>query len=80
MLKDQLDHQGFGDFETLTINLASAFLATDSDGDSVVLNGTFNIRVENDVPVQNYSATVSGSVQEDALTDANSKSSLRRQS
>ena len=72
VLKDQLDHQGFGDFETLTINLASAFLATDSDGDSVVLNGTFNIRVENDVPVQNYSATVSGTVQEDALTDANS--------
>jgi T1SS-143 domain-containing protein len=72
VLKDQLDHNGFGDYETLTINLASAFVATDSDGDSVVLNGTFNIRVENDVPVQNYSATVSGSVQEDALTNANS--------
>ena len=63
---------GGGDFESLTINLASAFLATDSDGDSVVLDGQFNIRIENDVPVQNFSATVSGSVQEDALTDANS--------
>ncbi|HKS19362.1 MAG TPA: DUF5801 repeats-in-toxin domain-containing protein, partial [Bradyrhizobium sp.] len=75
-LKDQLDHgplnSGGGDFESLTINLASVFLATDSDNDSIVLNGTFNIRVENDVPVQDFSATVSGSVQEDALTDANS--------
>ena len=42
-LVDQLDHNpldsGGGDFESLTINLASAFLATDSDGDSVVLQG-----------------------------------------
>jgi T1SS-143 domain-containing protein len=73
VLKDQLDHaNGSGDYATLTINLASAFIATDSDGDSVVLDGTINIAVENDVPVQNFSASVSGSVQEDALTLANS--------
>ncbi|MBR1126117.1 VWA domain-containing protein, partial [Bradyrhizobium lablabi] len=67
-LVDQLDHQGFGDFETLTINLASAFLATDSDGDSVVLDGTFNIAVENDIPVTASNTLVS--VDEDDLTPA----------
>jgi T1SS-143 domain-containing protein len=67
-LVDQLDHQGFGDFETLTINLASAFLATDSDGDSVVLNGTFNIQVENDIPVTASNTLVT--VDEDDLTPA----------
>ena len=47
-------------------------VATDGDGDSVSLgSGTFLIQVQDDIPVQT-SATVSGSVQEDALTDSNS--------
>ena len=79
-LKDQLDHPSLDNLpgdntENLLaapLDLSSFVVATDGDGDSVSLgSGTFLIQVQDDIPVQT-SATVSGSVQEDALTDSNS--------
>ena len=73
-LKDQLDHlpigSGSGDDETLVINLASAFKATDFDGDSVVLGGSLNLTVENDIPVQ-LEGIEKGQANEDDLADFN---------
>ena len=54
-LLDQLDHgplnSGAGDAETLALSLAGVFVATDTDGDSVVLNNAVTVTVFNDVPV-----------------------------
>jgi T1SS-143 domain-containing protein len=50
-LTGNLDHSGGGDSQTLTLNLGSLFTATDGDGDSVVLSGSLNVKIENDVPV-----------------------------
>ena len=54
-LLGNLDHLplniGGGDSETLTLNLASAFSATDGDGDRVPLGGALNVVVENDIPI-----------------------------
>ena len=54
-LKDQVDHvpnlPADDDTQTLAINLASAFTATDGDGDSVQLtNGTLAVNIQDDIP------------------------------
>ena len=63
-LLDQVDHTplatGGGDAETIVLSLASVFVATDFDGDSVVIDAGATVTIENDVPI-NYtpaSATI----------------------
>ena len=52
-LLDQLDHTGRTTTTTLlAINLSSVIVATDADGDFILLTGAFTISVENDIPVQ----------------------------
>ena len=70
-LLDQIDHTplatGGGDAETIALSLASVFVATDFDGDSVVIDAGATVTIENDVPVNN-AATVNVDVDEDELT------------
>ena len=70
-LLDQVDHvplaTGGGDAETILLSLASVFVATDFDGDSVVIDAGATVTIENDVPGQN-AATVNINVDEDELT------------
>ena len=70
-LLDQVDHTplatGAGDAETIALSLASVFVATDFDGDSVVIDAGATVTIENDVPGQN-AATVNINVDEDELT------------
>ena len=70
-LLDQIDHTplatGGGDAETIALSLASVFVATDFDGDSVVIDAGASVTIENDVPVNN-AATVNVNVDEDELT------------
>ena len=60
-LLDQVDHvplaTGGGDAETIALSLASVFVATDFDGDSVVIDAGATVTIENDVPANN-AATV----------------------
>ncbi|TKW77421.1 MAG: hypothetical protein DI543_15815, partial [Bradyrhizobium icense] len=63
VLKDQLDHAP-GNAEN-DIFLTFNYTATDSDGDAVT--GSFTVGVDDDVPVANASAYVSGQVDEDDL-------------
>ena len=53
-LLDQVDHMplatGGGDAETIALSLASVFVATDFDGDSVVIDAGASVTIENDVP------------------------------
>jgi hypothetical protein len=53
-LLDQVDHvplaTGGGDAETIALSLASVFVATDFDGDSVVIDAGATVTIENDVP------------------------------
>ncbi|TKW78016.1 MAG: hypothetical protein DI543_12620, partial [Bradyrhizobium icense] len=73
-LADQLDHSNNAPQNTenlLNINLSSVVRFTDYDSDSITLSGGFSITVQDDIPVQT-TASVSGSVQEDALTLLNS--------
>jgi hypothetical protein len=53
-LLDQVDHvplaTGGGDAETIVLSLASVFVATDFDGDSVVIDAGATVTIENDVP------------------------------
>ena len=69
-LLDQVDHvplaTGGGDDETIVLSLASVFVATDFDGDSVVIDAGATVTIENDVPGQN-AATVNINVDEDEL-------------
>ena len=55
-LLDQVDHvplaTGGGDAETIALSLASVFVATDFDGDSVVIDAGATVTIENDVPVR----------------------------
>ena len=39
-----------GDAETIALSLASVFVATDFDGDSVVIDAGATVTIENDVP------------------------------
>ncbi|KLN61976.1 hypothetical protein WH96_00010, partial [Kiloniella spongiae] len=82
-LKDQIDHhpvnaadnaEGFVD-----LDLSSAIVATDGDGDSVTVDNGFTIRVQDDIPVALEDAEVSGSVQEDALADGNTETTVPAQ-
>ena len=70
-LLDQVDHvplaTGGGDAETIALSLASVFVATDFDGDSVIIDAGATVTIENDVPGQN-AATVNINVDEDELT------------
>ena len=69
-LLDQVDHvplaTGGGDAETILLSLASVFVATDFDGDSVVIDAGATVTIENDVPGQN-AVTVNINVDEDEL-------------
>ena len=69
-LLDQVDHTplatGAGDAETIALSLASVFVATDFDGDSVVIDAGATVTIENDVPGQN-AVTVNINVDEDEL-------------
>ena len=69
-LLDQVDHTplatGGGDAETIALSLASVFVATDFDGDSVVIDAGATVTIENDVPANN-AATVNINVDEDEL-------------
>ena len=69
-LLDQVDHvplaTGGGDAETIALSLASVFVATDFDGDSVVIDAGATVTIENDVPGQN-AVTVNINVDEDEL-------------
>ena len=53
--------------ETIVLSLASVFVATDFDGDSVIIDAGATVTIENDVPRQN-AATVNINVDEDELT------------
>ena len=77
-LLDQVDHlplnSGTGDAELLGLSLANVFVATDSDGDTVVLSGAVTLNIENDVPVANVEASANaGIVYEDGLSTGNSE-------
>ena len=54
-LLDQVDHTplatGGGDAETIALSLASVFVATDFDGDSVVIDAGATVTIENDIPI-----------------------------
>ena len=56
-----------GDAETIALSLASVFVATDFDGDSVIIDAGATVTIENDVPANN-AATVNINVDEDELT------------
>ena len=51
-LLDQVDHNtDLGDDDaSVVVDIASAFVAADGDGDTVVLDGGLNVAIENDVP------------------------------
>ncbi|NRG16409.1 hypothetical protein HPQ64_01750, partial [Rhizobiales bacterium] len=51
-LLDQVDHEtALGDDDqSVTIDISNAFVATDGDGDTVVLDAGLQVAVENDVP------------------------------
>ena len=69
-LLGQLDHPaGSGDDANLSLNLSSAILATDNNGDSITVDNGFTIFVENDVPIGVGSLV--NEVYEDALPDGN---------
>ena len=72
-LLDQVDHvpnnSGGGDEENIVLSLASVFVATDFDGDSVVIDAGATVTIENDVPAQNE-ATANINVDEDDLATA----------
>ena len=54
-LLDQVDHTpldtGAGDAETIVLSLASEFVATDFDGDTVIIDAGATVTIENDVPI-----------------------------
>src|SRR5262249_8973391 len=71
-LKDQLDHlpnvPANDDNQTRTIDFSSLIQFTDFDQTTITLPGGFSVTIEDDIPVQNFSASVSGFVDEDELT------------
>ena len=54
-LLDQIDHlpntPANDDSQTLALDLSGAFMATDADGDSVVLTTAVTVNVEDDIPL-----------------------------
>ncbi|WP_394886119.1 hypothetical protein ACG873_00010 (plasmid) [Mesorhizobium sp. AaZ16] len=72
-LLEQIDHPaGDGnDNEELVLNLSSAIVARDADGDPITLSRGFTISVEDDVPVAVTGASVAGFVDEDELAGGN---------
>ena len=44
---------GGGDAETIALSLASVFVATDFDGDSVIIDAGATVTIENDMPIAN---------------------------
>ena len=80
-LLDQVDHvplaTGGGDEETIALSLASVFVATDFDGDSIVIDAGATVTIENDVPGQN-AVTVNINVDEDELARRASRTATRR--
>ncbi|WP_343565577.1 DUF5801 repeats-in-toxin domain-containing protein, partial [Kiloniella sp. b19] len=53
-LDDQIDHPddaANNDSQTLGLDLSSVFTATDSDGDTIVLDSAVTVNVEDDIPV-----------------------------
>lgn len=66
-LSEQLDHvgplvSGTGDNQLLSLNLSSAVVARDGDGDPVVLTGGFVVTVEDDIPTVNAQIDLGGAV------------------
>ena len=60
-LLDQVDNDdnndlttGEGDAQTETFDLAGAFIASDGDGDAIVLNSGLPVSIENDIPVVGF--------------------------
>src|SRR6185436_1841467 len=68
-LKDNIDNQpsGAGDGDIETLSLAGVFKATDTDGDSVIIDAGASVTIENDVPVNNGTTLGAFAVHEDAL-------------
>ncbi len=71
-LNDQVDHSGNDDdSEILTLNLTSAFTATDFDGDQVVFDAnSIQVEVENDIPVVDSEANATVQLDDDAVPNA----------
>ncbi|TXG95796.1 MAG: hypothetical protein E6R08_10920 [Nevskiaceae bacterium] len=79
-LKDQLDHKGPGNDNTIDIDFSDVIKATDEDGDSIHLNdGQFEIHVKDDQPVATCN-NVDGTVDESALSDGNKEGNWQRTS
>jgi T1SS-143 domain-containing protein len=73
-LLDQLDHETpdvDGDDQLLGLDFTGVIEATDSDGDSLPLTGSFIINVEDDIPVAGESDEEINQVDEDSLGDGN---------
>ena len=72
VLLDNIDNNPLasGDLDTETLSLADVFTATDTDGDSVVIDAGASVTIENDVPVNNTVTLAALAVQEDALNTA----------
>src|SRR4029079_2700886 len=72
-LLDQIDHlpntPANDDSQSLALDVSGAFMATDTDGDSVVLATAVTVNVEDDIPTNNNATPISVSVQEDALNN-----------
>jgi len=69
-LFDQLDHPKGGGENNLPIHLASVLMATDGDGDVLLLTKGFAINVTDDVPIETGRA-VYGLVEEEMLPGGN---------
>ncbi|HEX8027905.1 MAG TPA: hypothetical protein VF491_05560, partial [Vicinamibacterales bacterium] len=71
-LLDNIDNNpsAAGDGDTDSLSLANVFTATDTDGDKVIIDAGATVNIQNDVPINN-SGTVSITVHEDALNNAN---------
>jgi T1SS-143 domain-containing protein len=70
-LYDQLDHPAGEDENNLAIDLSSAIVATDGDGDSITLQGNFTINVTDDVPKEAGYLPEIGKVEEEGLPGGN---------
>jgi T1SS-143 domain-containing protein len=71
-LYDQLDHaspsgEDVSVQNTLPIDLSSAIIATDGDGDSIPLSGDFTINITDDVPQVNSRANYTVQLEDDDL-------------